>query len=666
MWPFTRKLNGSSATSYVSLAVASLLVAAIIVPNSGFSSTPEIGVGDVTSAMWYETNVEAISSADSSDTDRIIGSPLTTLVDRDDSTQTVTPAWPLNFFGTKYEGLCVTTNGTVSPVATPSTSCSNRYDRGLEQLAIEAGAPLIAAFANDVDGSENVRPDLGVSIDTIRFAESESGNRTLTVTTRGNHGMSSSTSNLCVMAASPDITNGATLSDWRTDEFWYCGTAVNASGSQFEMTVPLTFNEGTSMDITSMTTSVITPVFSRIYISNSTPLNNNVDVNSYDVERGFDGFGHVSAIYYGTATIRGRDAMVVTWYRHAQNDDDNADVLYNTFQIVMIKKDTVNGASNGFDFDFEFNYGTVQDGDDGYSAIDPSRSCTSMTTNCRTGVGVVDFDAGTTDVYELFPDTPSRDLVDWGTTSSLSANSLNATVNGVTTLGRYSFTFTGGTPANFATPVMDGSGQVVGGPGTSSGTPASAVYNGPITIGLTPATVSPSGTKTVAINGRRLGDVTAVYVGNVRVEVVSTFEKEIVFQRPALAPGRYLVRVVSDQGEYSFDGLVIEALESAPTTRTTYMISSFGTNLSVLSASMRGQIRGALSSVPQGARVTCKGGTSGPISLPRDQILANDRSRVACAYISKIRPDLEVKALKGKPGTKVGAKHRKVRIRVIL
>ena len=239
-------------------------------------------------------------------------------------------------------------------------------------------------------------------------------------------------------------------------------------------------------------------------------------------------------------------------------------------------------------------------------------------------------------------------------------------MNGVTTLGRYGFTFTGGAPSNFATPVMDGSGQVVGGSATRAPANPSQVYLGPIALSLTPAKAPAAGDISVAINGRRLAEVTAVYVGTLKADIVSRKSNELIFKRPALSPGRYIIRVVSDLGEFTFDGLVIEAARtSAPGAQTTKTISGFLVASSVLTAEMRAQIRQSMDSAPRSARVTCKGSTSGPISLPRDQVLADQRSKAACAFISRIRPDLETVSLKGKPNNSRAAELRSVRIRIL-
>ena len=110
-----------------------------------------------------------------------------------------------------------------------------------------------------------------------------------------------------------------------------------------------------------------------------------------------DGVGAVRTVNYGTATVAGRQAVVFTWYRIAENDTGNADFLYNTLQIVLVKRAT-GDSTVGFDFDIEFNYGTLQDDEDGYSASNPASSCTAYSSyqptgrdNCRWGVGTAGY-----------------------------------------------------------------------------------------------------------------------------------------------------------------------------------------------------------------------------------------------------------------------------------
>ena len=167
-----------------------------------------------------------------------------------------------------------------------------------------------------------------------------------------------------------------------------------------------------------------------------------------------DGFGLPCEIYYGETTIDGRDAFVITWYRVAMYNDANDSTLDNTFQIVIIKKATGDDTV-GWDFDIEFNFGHLLDGEGGYSAADPTDSCseTAGDPNCRWGIGWANFIAGSPDTaepFELFAGTPVFKLVDGGATP-LVGNSLNSSV-----LGRYTFGMVGGVTQGFAVPALVG------------------------------------------------------------------------------------------------------------------------------------------------------------------------------------------------------------------
>lgn len=230
--------------------------------------------------------IAAVNTRDQSEAMRYgasapLGEVIAEFTDEDDLTKTYAAPWPVNFFGAKFDGLCVTTNGGVYPVATSETGCSNSFDQDLQNLALESQAPIIAVLAADQDLS---------ACDAARIAERD------------------------------------------------------GSG---------------------------------------------------------DGFGRPCTVYIDTAaTIDGRDAVVITWYRVSMYSDANDAVLANTFQLALIKLPTDNGATLGFDFDLEFNYGTIQDGEDGYSAADPTGDCDSEASgtdgadDCRWGIGIASYAAG--------------------------------------------------------------------------------------------------------------------------------------------------------------------------------------------------------------------------------------------------------------------------------
>ena len=406
-------------------SVVTVALALLVAPTAAYAA----GVGDVSSAMRYGSSAP-------------IGNVITAwdAGNRDDNVTVITPPFSINFFGTYYDRICVTTNGGIYPQDSSAGNCSNRYDRDLENLALASDAPIIAALGADVDLSE-------CQGDTARRAAS------------------------------------------------FYGTS----------------------------------------------------------SRSGDGFGVPCDVYYGTTTVDGRDAYAVTWYRVSHNDNRNDQDLFNTFQIVIIK-----GTTNG-DFDIEFNFGTVQDYDDGYSAADGSSSCTSTPTgssDCRWGIGWADYTAAadgnpeSADPYELFASTAAVDLADGGVTS-LTANSLNSAV-----AGRYTFGMRGGVTTGFAAPVLDGSGPSL----NASSSPSSPSERPAGVPGIYLAVAGPV--------GRSVWE-SPVYYGSDRVAAASTYlltvaqvpsssrsavslaegelplngSLEAMVRLPVLAPGTYNVRM---------------------------------------------------------------------------------------------------------------------------
>ena len=114
---------------------------------------------DVSSAMRYAPSAP-------------LGSIIAGLSNEDDDTESFQAPFEVNFFGTVYGGLCVTTNGGVYLTEDSDTdgswtdeSCSDYYDMDLENLALEGNAPMIAAMGNDQDPSacdDNTSDGFGV------------------------------------------------------------------------------------------------------------------------------------------------------------------------------------------------------------------------------------------------------------------------------------------------------------------------------------------------------------------------------------------------------------------------------------------------------------------------------------------------------------------------
>ncbi len=425
----------STMTRTVGLAIAMVLGVAPALLLTSSSTAATIGVGDITDAMRYGSD------------NRVIGQIAEDIQNSDDSSQWIEAPWPMNFFGRKYDGICVTSNGTVSPVQIPesgSPNCSNDYDDTLAELAESAEAPVIAAFSNDNNLGHTVREKEN-TITGFRVAGDPTTNDSVvTITTSTAHGLTTGNTR-SIYVVDPLFNNGNTVTD-RTDEYWYENVSITVVNDT-TFTISGDFAKTSGGD-------TITPTYPAAVKNATVSVNFGVQWDDSDpsLNGTDDGVGVINTVYIGETTVDGRDAWVYTNYRSVTHEQNNPTVLTNTFQIVLVKRTTPNGDTRGFDFDIEYNYGSVKDGGDGYSA--EGSSCSSFGTGCRTGVGLVDWDpiGEVANVYELFGSTPSRDLVD-GHTTSMTSNRLNSTIN-----GRYTFRMVGGAVQQFAVPVMDGTG----------------------------------------------------------------------------------------------------------------------------------------------------------------------------------------------------------------
>lgn len=142
-----------------------------------------------------------------------------------------------------------------------------------------------------------------------------------------------------------------------------------------------------------------------------------------------DGFGIPGSIYYGTTTVNGNTAAVITWYRTVMYEDrTNPNTTTQTFQIVLI-----DGAANNFSTDWdmtiEYNYGQINADYDGYN-VNGSR---------RWAVGWSDYDSNTNTAlaYEFYADLPTANLIDSGS-YALVNHSLNSDVPGRYIMGMQS------------------------------------------------------------------------------------------------------------------------------------------------------------------------------------------------------------------------------------
>ena len=288
----------------------------------------------------------------------------------------------------------------------------------------------------------------------------------------------------------------------------------------------------------------------------------------------FDGFGYPCSVYFdGGATIDGKDAVVVTWYRVRAHSSSAPSAASNTFQLVLTKGDG-GDSTVGWDFDVEFNYGTMQDGDQGYDINNPSSDCTGFSADCRWGVGWAEWDSSSSAVtqsVELFPSTVASQLTD-GSVSPLVSRSLNSGIP-----GRYSFSMENGITVGFSLPDMSPASPAVapGVPGiflTVAGPVGRAASEVPIYYGAD--RVARASTYRLTLTSTPRDARFAVVLAEGTIDADGSFSS--MERMPALAPGTYDVRMT---GRHT-NGATLELISQV--TVLAGVLTSIGENIPVI------------------------------------------------------------------------------------
>lgn len=312
---------------------------------------------DASSAVRYDT---------SGGSRRVIGTVLPDLFDDDDVSQTVELPFPINFFGQSFTHLCVTENGGAFPTRNPSNSSCYEYDYGIGDLAIDAEAPMMAVLALDLDTSEYLLTSDGRDVDDLT---NDFNGSTVTANLAGGV--------LTVNSAAHGLLAGDYVAFWDTE------TVLDTSGS-----LPVTGTNAGSFTVALPGVTDLDAGTSGLQTSVAT------GVWAYS-----NGVGAPRTVSFGTTTIDGRDAAVVTWYRVPHNDDDNPRDRSSTLQLVLIQ-DNTGDSTQGWDFTVEYNIGTMTDDEDGYQFDDPADDCdawsgsTDARHTCRWGMGFASFTGG--------------------------------------------------------------------------------------------------------------------------------------------------------------------------------------------------------------------------------------------------------------------------------
>jgi hypothetical protein len=393
-----------SPRGIVAVALATFAASLTVLPGAApiQAAPPAANPWDVSSAMRYNAN------------GTMIGSVVRSLVNTDDVVTTYPGAFPLNFFGTKYDNVCISANGGVylvndAPKVTDATStiatgdCSTSYDYSTSYMAISSGSPFITILATDHMTGRDVHLSPTWRTQDLKITSVTNAGGTATFTTNDDHGLVPNAEvTIAAMAtggyngvktvlAAPTPTTftvsvaggdedpapaAATVARKRT---YGNLTSVTGDGTTVTVTTAAAHKLGTGDYITFAGTgitaiddkhfSVTRTGASTLTFPQPTGFDASTAINLTANYKWFqsDGYGAIGQIYFGTTTVDGRAAMVVSWYRIGMYADDNPKVRTSTIQLVLVQKATGNGTA-GWDFDVEFNYGAMTDDEDGYAA----------------------------------------------------------------------------------------------------------------------------------------------------------------------------------------------------------------------------------------------------------------------------------------------------------
>ena len=317
-----------------------------------------------------------------------VGDIVYEFVNRDDRSKPIEAPFPLNFYGTRFPSLCLTTNGLVSPIASVTTSCSSNYDKSLEYLAMANQSGLIAALALDIDLSEKIHNPQRESTAELQIASVVVAGNIITVTTTEAHGFrigefiqgslnpnnfvpgffterrvqtvpSSTTFTLANPSSIADGTYVPGANDRAVvfrevifesvEEFSLSGTTLTVTttgDSDFGLGGKVTFTKTgipaldngkffvvSRVDVRTFTVTVPASITD---VDSTQAGNQTTRIFSGDypwaLER--DEVGAIQQVYFGTTTVGGRDAYSLTWYRTGTNDRSTNGINSGRFPAV--------------------------------------------------------------------------------------------------------------------------------------------------------------------------------------------------------------------------------------------------------------------------------------------------------------------------------------------
>lgn len=252
------------------------------------------------------------------------------------------------------------------------------------------------------------------------------------------------------------------------------------------------------------------------------------------------------------------------------------------------------------------------------------------------------------EAFELFSDYSSLQLVDAGGETALVRNSLNSRV-----LGRYTFGMTGGVVTGFVAPTM--------GNGISGVVPRPSRPQVMSVIEVNPTKIKVA-KEIITITGTNLNTVTAVYIGGVRVPIISQSGSKLQVKAPKGLSGLVDLELKSSLNnvllsqKLNFGGTAADG-----TRKATLVVGGFALNSRQLTPKMKARISRWLNRNSDLSTLTCTGFTSLPRTIA-DVKLSTKRGKSACNFSKRQRLELDTSVSQGIQDPRPGLKVRRVKL----
>jgi LPXTG-motif cell wall-anchored protein len=362
--------------------------------------TPLAVQASVTSPSPVDTSNAIRWDADGSP----IGDIVYEFITKSNEAKNIEAPFPLNFDGTRFPALCMSTNGVVYPLASVATSCSSnsssevrtRNDINLELVALNARAPVIAALAIDLIGSyePEIHNPQRETPEELQIAGVNVAGNVITVTTTEAHGFrigeliqtslnlsftGSNFGNRSIQTVPSTTTftveNTSSIAD---------GTYAPVAGHRAVVFRRVVFEQVNGLSLSGTTLTVTTHDGADFGIGGKFTFNgtgipalddgkfvvaSRVDNNNFTVTvpasvtdvdsttagdqstRSFssnkpwalerDEVGAIQQVYFGTTTVEGRDAYSLTWYRTRTHDFSTNGINGGRFPAVNPQTTTI-------------------------------------------------------------------------------------------------------------------------------------------------------------------------------------------------------------------------------------------------------------------------------------------------------------------------------------